>query len=132
MCSIRPIALTRKVNSSALVRLLTATGAPVAWANAPFFKFQVDLPWLSDNPERTVVLNQLYQQFAATHADVHLIDYASQLNRPGGVVDTSVRPDGIHMTDAAAAKLTQTWLLPDSERLQAEGFAARSTASPHG
>ena len=117
---------------SALVRLLTATGAPVVWANAPFFKFQVDLPWLSDNPERTVVLNQLYQQFAATHANVHLIDYASQLNRPGGVVDTSVRPDGIHMTDAAAAKLTQTWLLPILNAYKPKASQPAPTASPHG
>ena len=97
---------------SALVKLLTATGAPVVWANAPFIKFQQDLPWVSDNPQRTNVLNQMYTQLAATHSNVHLIDYAAHLNRPGGVVDTSIRPDGIHMTDAAASKLAQTWLIP--------------------
>jgi hypothetical protein len=121
---------------SALVGLLSATGAPVIWANAPFFKFQVDLPWLSDNPERTVVLNQMYSQLAATHSNVHLINYAAQLNRPGGVVDTSVRPDGIHMTDVAAAKLTQSWLLPMLDVYKPKGsqhssVAATSSAAPH-
>ncbi len=118
---------------SALIGLLSATGAPVIWANAPFFKFQVDLPWLSDNPERTVVLNQMYQQLAATHSNVHLINYAAQLNRPGGVVDTSVRPDGIHMTDAAAAKLTQSWLLPMLDVYKPKGSQhspAATTPSP--
>jgi hypothetical protein len=97
---------------SAFAKLLSATGAPVVWANAPFFKFQPDLPWVSDNPERTVMLNKMYTQLAVTDRNVHLINYAAQLNLPGGVVDTKVRPDGIHMNDVVAAKLSDTWLLP--------------------
>ena len=92
--------------------LLGSTGAPVVWADAPYVKFQVDLPWLSDNPARTDQLNQMYRDIAAKDSKIVLADYASKLNKPGHVVDTSVRPDGIHMTDAWATKVATSWLIP--------------------
>ncbi len=95
-----------------LIADLSATGAPVAWADAPYFKFQIDLPWISDSTQRTDVLNAMFRELAARHPNVRLLDYASHLNKPGNVVDTSIRPDGIHMSKAAAAQLDQTWLLP--------------------
>ena len=36
-----------------LIADLSATGAPVAWADAPYFQFQADLPWISESTERT-------------------------------------------------------------------------------
>ena len=63
--------------------MLTATGAPVAWADAPYFKFQVDLPWISDNPQRTDVLNAMFRDGRRAPSEVRLLDYASHLNRPG-------------------------------------------------
>jgi peptidoglycan/LPS O-acetylase OafA/YrhL len=92
--------------------LLTSTGAPVFWADAPYVKFQLDLPWVSDSPARTDVLNQMYRDIAAKDSKITLADYASKLNKPGHVVDTSVRPDGIHMTDAWAEKVATSWLIP--------------------
>ena len=92
--------------------LLTSTGAPVFWADAPYVKFQLDLPWLSDSPARTDELNQMYRDIAAKDNKITIADYASKLNKPGHVVDTSVRPDGIHMTDAWAEKVATSWLLP--------------------
>jgi peptidoglycan/LPS O-acetylase OafA/YrhL len=92
--------------------LLGSTGAPVVWADAPYAKFQIDLPWLSDSPVRTDTLNQMYRDIAAKDSKIILGDYASKLNRPGHVVDASVRPDGIHMTDAWAAKVATSWLIP--------------------
>ncbi len=97
---------------ASFAKLLSETGAPVVWANAPYVKFQQDLPWLSDDTHRTDVLNALYRDLAAHHSNIRLVDYASKLNRPDHVVDTSIRPDGIHMTDAAASRLAQTWLIP--------------------
>ncbi len=96
----------------ALIADLSASGAKVAWADAPYFKFQVDLPWVSDAPQRTDVLNAMYRQLVARHPGVQLLNYAVHLNKPGNVVDTSVRPDGIHMTPYAAAVLDNAWLLP--------------------
>jgi peptidoglycan/LPS O-acetylase OafA/YrhL len=99
-----------------LVNVLSETGAPVTWADAPYFKFQTDLPWISDAPDRTDELNAMYRDLAASHRNVTLLNYAVHLNRPGHVVDTSVRPDGIHMNDTAAANLLRTWLLPTLDR----------------
>jgi peptidoglycan/LPS O-acetylase OafA/YrhL len=97
----------------AFISTLSATGARVAWADAPYFKFQgLDLPWLSDDPQRTDVLNGMYRDLVARHPNVRLLDYASHLNKPGNFVDTQVRPDGIHMTPFAAAVLNNVWLLP--------------------
>ena len=58
------------------------------------------------------MLNAMFRQVVARHPKVRLLDYASHLNKPGDVVDTSVRPDGIHMNPAAAAELASAWLLP--------------------
>jgi hypothetical protein len=58
----------------------------------------------------------MYRDLAASHRNVTLLNYAVHLNRPGHVVDTSVRPDGIHMNDTAAANLLRTWLLPTLDR----------------
>jgi peptidoglycan/LPS O-acetylase OafA/YrhL len=102
----------------ALANLLTATGARVLWANAPYIKFQVDLPWVSDSHQRTDALNAAFADLAAKNKKITLINYASKLNRPDGVVDTSIRPDGIHMTDAAASKVAQEWLLPMLNRFK--------------
>jgi hypothetical protein len=84
----------------------------VLWADAPYVKFQIDLPWLSDAPARTDMLNQMYRDIAAKDSKITLVDYASKLNKPGHVVDTSVRPDGIHMTDAWASKVADGWMIP--------------------
>jgi peptidoglycan/LPS O-acetylase OafA/YrhL len=92
--------------------VLGSTGAPVVWANAPYFKFQVDLPWVSDNPQRTDVLNDMYRDIAAKDSKIKLVDYASKLNKPDHAVDTSVRPDGIHMTPPWAEKVATSWMLP--------------------
>jgi peptidoglycan/LPS O-acetylase OafA/YrhL len=93
--------------------MLGSTGAPVVWANAPYVKFQLDLPWLSDNPARTDMLNQMYRDIAAKDPKITLAaTYAPLLNKPDHVVDTSVRPDGIHMTPAWASKVATSWMIP--------------------
>ena len=96
----------------ALINDLQATGAPVAWADAPYFKFQPDLPWISDATQRTDVLNAMYRTVVARHTNVRLLDYAKNLNKPGDFVNTVIRPDGIHMNPIYASGLAQKWLLP--------------------
>jgi peptidoglycan/LPS O-acetylase OafA/YrhL len=96
----------------ALIADLSATGAPVAWADVPYFKFQVDLPWISDSTQRTDVLNAMFREVTARHSNVRLLDYASHLNKPGDLVNTVIRPDGIHMTPAYAEGLARVWMLP--------------------
>ncbi len=99
-----------------LITELSATGAPIAWADAPYFKFQIDLPWVSDNPQRTDALNAEFREVVARHSNVRMIDYAAQLNKPGDAVNTVIRPDGIHMTPASAESLDRAWLLPLLDR----------------
>lgn len=94
-----------------LVDALTGTGGPVLWADVPYMKFQADLPWISDTPQRTDALNALFRQVAGEHPRVTILDYAWRLNRPDHVVDRSIRPDGIHMTDHAADALLASWLV---------------------
>jgi peptidoglycan/LPS O-acetylase OafA/YrhL len=94
------------------VKVLSSTGAPVLWADAPYFTFRLNLPWVSDDPARTDELNAMYRQLAATHPNVHLLNYAAHLNEPGHADDPNVRPDGVHMTPQAAAHLAESWLLP--------------------
>ncbi len=101
---------------AAFAKLLNSTGAPVVWADAPYIKFQQDLPWVSDSQQRTDVLNAMYRDLAAANPEIHLISYASHLNRPDHTVDTQVRPDGVHMNQYAAEHLAYTWLLPLLER----------------
>ena len=103
-----------------LISVLTSTGAPVEWADAPYFTFnRTDLPWVSDDPERTDELNAMFRELVAGHPDVKLLDYASHLNKPGHVDDFSVRPDGVHMSkdldfnpNQAAVDLAENWLIP--------------------
>jgi peptidoglycan/LPS O-acetylase OafA/YrhL len=96
----------------ALIDDLHATGAPVAWADVPYFKFQADLPWISDSTQRTDVLNAMFREVVARHTGVRLLDYASHLNKPGDEVNTVIRPDGIHMNPIYAEGLARIWLLP--------------------
>jgi hypothetical protein len=93
-------------------KVLGSTGAVVEWADAPYFTFRADLPWVSDDPARIDELNAMYRQLAATNPNVHLLNYASHLNEAGRYDDPNVRPDGVHMTPQAADNLAQTWLLP--------------------
>jgi hypothetical protein len=98
---------------------LSATGATVLWADVPIMRFMVrDRPWVSDAPVRTEALNALIHVLDGERSDVEMLDYASRLNRPFGAIDTSIRPDGIHLTDAAADDMVSRWLVPllDSRR----------------
>ncbi len=112
-----------------LITTLEETGAPVEWADAPYFKFQVDLPWISDDPQRTDVLNSMFREVAARHPGVHLLNYAAQLNKPDHSVDTSVRPDGIHMNPTAASKLAINWLLPQLQKYKKTSTGSSGNSS---
>jgi hypothetical protein len=49
---------------------------------------------------------------AAQRPQVHVVDYGDRIDRWPDDVDAAQRPDGIHLTDAAALALVQTWLGP--------------------
>jgi peptidoglycan/LPS O-acetylase OafA/YrhL len=99
-----------------LATALHETGATSLWADVPYMKFQPNLPWISDDPRRTDALNRLLHRIDDERPDVQMISYAERLNRPHHEVDTTVRPDGIHLTDRAADDLVGRWLVPLLER----------------
>jgi hypothetical protein len=113
-----------------LVTDLEVTGAPVAWTDAPYCKFQQDLPWFGDDPARTDALNAVYRDLAGKEPKFSLLPYAAQLNRPDHFVDTSVRPDGVHLGVAPARALLQRWLLPELDRYRPRAVVAPSTTQP--
>lgn len=92
---------------------LHGSGAPVLWADVPIMRFlSRALPWVSDAPARTNALNAVFRRLDAERDDVTMIDFASRLNKPYGVIDTAVRPDGIHLSSAAADQVVVQWLVP--------------------
>ena len=56
------------------------------------------------------MLNAMFRDIVARDSKIKLVDYASKLNKPGHVVDTSVRPDGIHMNPTCGAKVARQQL----------------------
>jgi peptidoglycan/LPS O-acetylase OafA/YrhL len=95
-----------------LADAMAASGAPVWWADVPYMKFQEPLPWVSDAPERTDMLNRMFRDLDDEREDVQILDYAPHVGRQDGTIDLSRRPDGLHLTDSAADDLVAEWLVP--------------------
>ncbi len=95
-----------------LAEAMGSTGAPVWWSDVPYMEFQEPLPWISHAPERTDVLNGMFRRLASEQPGVRLLDYAEQIDPQDGSIDLSRRPDGVHLTDAAADELIAEWLVP--------------------
>jgi hypothetical protein len=112
-----------------LATALHETGATSLWADVPYMKFQPNLPWISDDPRRTDALNRLLHRIDDERPDVQMISYAERLNRPHHEVDTTVRPDGIHLTDRAADDLVARWLVPLLERTVRPGQPPLTTTT---
>ena len=66
----------------------------------------------ANDPARMVRFNQLIRAVQAQRPALRIIDLAAWLrSRPGGELDPSFRPDGIHFTDASTA-IVAAWLAP--------------------
>ena len=105
-----------------MISTLSAGGARVVWATTPCANWQPNLyPNHFDSSEgnrRIDVLDSLIRQNGTTIADLD-----GQLC-PGGSFTSTVagvpnaRPDGVHLTDAAAGALADQWLAPLLLRLR--------------
>ena len=93
---------------------LTAAGATVVWMVVPHLgpgkqlgNGKLRLPAELRDPARIDRYNALLREVAAARADrVALVDLPSVLaTLPGGVLDVEARPDGMHLTTAAADAL---------------------------
>ena len=114
------------------VRRLTASnGAMLVIPNVPCFGEESsaiaghDLAPIRDNPERVKIVNQIIATFVTAHpTDVRSVDLAGRLCPGGSYPDTidgvDVRYDGVHFSEAGAAK-TWRWLIPRLLRLPDNG-----------
>lgn len=101
------------------VDALTSSGAVVLWLTSPRVEMErsvVPRPTRSfpaSEPVRMERLNDLIREVAAERPDeVWVIDVAAHLRAgPGGELDPSIRPDGVHVSEEASGPLAQ-WLAP--------------------
>jgi peptidoglycan/LPS O-acetylase OafA/YrhL len=86
-----------------------AAHATLFWATAP----RATVGSTADTrllDARTVQLNALIGRGFAQNPEIEPLALAAQLDRPDGVVDRSVRPDGVHISVDAGTRLADSWL----------------------
>jgi peptidoglycan/LPS O-acetylase OafA/YrhL len=104
----------------AATQVLIDGGAEVVWLTTPKVEFgqQDGVPPEDEHPAseagRAEALNRVVREVAARHpGDVHVLDLQAYLQSlPGGEMDPSVRPDGVHFTTPSARTVTEAWLGP--------------------
>jgi hypothetical protein len=91
---------------------LRSTGAVVAWANIPDYTFAAHPEVRADQhfDDRVALLNEAITEVTASELGVVPLDLASHLDRPDGSIDQRLRPDGIHLSRAAATTAARGWL----------------------
>jgi peptidoglycan/LPS O-acetylase OafA/YrhL len=102
------------------VDVLSSSGAKVLWLTSPHVEMERAVvprptrPAPSSDPARMDRLNALVREVAAERPDtVRVIDVAAHLRAgPGGEMDPAIRPDGVHVSEAAAVDLAD-WLAPE-------------------
>ena len=97
--------------------VLSSQGATVVFADAPCADWQRLNNWRSihDADERVAALNRIYDSVVA--ATTKVADLYDRLCPDGWYTDTvedveNGRPDGFHLSDAAADRLAARWLAP--------------------
>jgi lysophospholipase L1-like esterase len=104
------------------VDVLSAKGALVIWLTAPHIEFgrgQAGIPRDSpiSEPARMDRLNQLIGEVDARRDEMVVLDLVAHIRSlPGGEMDASLRPDGVHFSEDAAPALAR-WLAPEILRL---------------
>jgi peptidoglycan/LPS O-acetylase OafA/YrhL len=109
-----------------------ASGAVVAWLTCPHLdpayhpeNYMGRPPYPAAAPGRVEHLNQLIRDMAVTHPGVRVLDLAGFMaSEPGGDLDPSLRPDGVHLTPLAALDAVR-WLAAEL------GYAAPRTVPAH-
>jgi peptidoglycan/LPS O-acetylase OafA/YrhL len=104
----------------AAAQVLIDGGAEVVWLTTPRVEFgqQDGVPPDDAHPAseegRAEALNAVVREVAARHPDdVHVLDLQAYLaSLPGGEMDPTIRPDGVHFTTSSARTVTEAWLGP--------------------
>jgi hypothetical protein len=103
---------------------LSAAHRPILWATIPVpmwdltvFSQMIEQPVPGEgpislnDPARTARLNDLNDAAVPRSPLAVLFPYAEHLMRPDGTVPTSIRPDGLHNSDAGVATIAEDWLM---------------------
>ena len=102
-----------------LVDLLGGGQRVLLWASAPNWEpvpgsviFMGEPPYPEADPERSAAYNTLLSGVLSARPEVDLLDVAGWMrSRPGGEFDPSLRPDGVHFSEAATDDVA-AWLGP--------------------
>jgi len=92
-----------------------AAGVPVLWLTTPPFAERDVAPGGRDvhpmnDPARAVLYNQAIRRALSGRKGQLVVDYASYMaSQPGGSLDRSIRPDGMHV-DGAGLDVVGRWL----------------------
>jgi peptidoglycan/LPS O-acetylase OafA/YrhL/lysophospholipase L1-like esterase len=108
-----------KSEMEAAVDLLTSQVPTVVWLTNPLLDFgRADAvppatPYPVSEPARTARYNEILQEIAAERPALHLVDLAGWMRTlPGGELDASIRPDGVHFSKSGAVEVAR-WLGPE-------------------
>ena len=101
----------------ALTADLLASGAQVVWLTGPHLNALVggvepENPFPESDPARVDAYNAMIRALPARHGGrVSLVDVGTWFDGlPGGELDVDERPDGVHLTEAAAVDLAYEYL----------------------
>ena len=96
--------------------LLAGGAKRIVWLTSPVLHIgrgDVNLANLPENdPSRVRRYNELVREVAALRPEVTVLDYGALVDGWDDDTDAARRPDGIHLTDRAAAALVEEWLGP--------------------
>lgn len=100
----------------------------VVWLTCPLIDFGLKENGISphhpmSDPARMVRFNQLLGEVATERPNLKIVDLAGFLAKaPGGELDRTMRPDGVHFTDEAALQVAN-WLGPELLAIAAVNLA---------
>ena len=118
----------------AAVDALSSSGALVVWLTSPHIQFGLADPTVPDDhpisdPARMDRLNALIRRVDAARDEMVVLDLQAHLaGLPGGELDPSLRPDGVHFSEEASKQVAE-WLGPALIELAANRQDASGSSS---
>jgi len=110
----------------AAVDILSASGTLVIWLTHPVLQTHDHMtgkppktPFPESDPARMARFNELIFELEELRpGSARVVDLAGYLRiLPGGELDADYRPDGIHLTKEASAKIAGDWLASEVLRV---------------
>ena len=95
----------------------SSRGIQVVWVTTPRIESGHDLPphapFPESDPDRMRGYNRMFRDVARQRPGVHVVDFRTYLRQqPGGELDWSQRPDGVHFANGVVEPIVAGWLAP--------------------